>query len=117
MTSTTHVQEKMRLSLYHALRIVFPSGFDPNMLIKPHRWGNPQYVGEIDSTPVWWNGWSANLSEINRHYRTIYIDQVENILPEAVRRQVFGEEFADAIQNVHLFVVMHVGGFALRVYP
>lgn len=102
----------MRLSLHHALTIIFPSEFQPNTVIKPHHWGNPDYVGDIDGTAVWWNGWSANLSDINRRYRTIYIDHVENALPEAVRTQVFGKEFADAIRNVPSFVAMYVGGFA-----
>jgi len=101
----------MRLSLYHALRIVFPSEFDPDTVIKAHSWGNPRYVGEIRGKAVRWYGWSANLSPINRSYRTIYIDQVKNALPEEARRQVFGEEFADIIRDMRSFVVMHVGGF------
>lgn len=113
MHDVSQIQDKMRLSLHHALRIVFPSGFEPSTAIKPHHWGNPDYVGAIGGTSVWWHGWSANLSDINRHYRTIYIDHVENVLPEALRTQVFGEEFAEAIRNVPSFVVMYVGGFAV----
>lgn len=108
----THVQDKMRLSLHHGLRIIFPSEFEPNTVIKPHNWGNPDYVGAIEGTAVWWIGWSANLSDINQRYRTIYIDHVENVLPEAIRVSVFGEQFADAIRNTPSFVVMYVSGFA-----
>lgn len=115
MRDLSQVQNKMRLSLYHALRIVIPSEFDPNAVIKPHHWGNPDYVGQIDGTAVWWNGWSANLSDIGQSYRTIYIDHVENALPEAVRVSVFGDEFSEAIRDMPSFVTMHVGGFAANL--
>lgn len=112
MNDLSHLQSRMKLSLHHALRIIFPSEFQPDSVIKPHHWGNPDYVGELDGKTIWWNGWSANLSEISPQYRTIYIDYVENVLPEGLRVKIFGERFAEEIRDIPSFVVMHVGGFA-----
>lgn len=112
MIEMSVLNKKMRLSLYHALQIIFPSEFEIDKIIKRHRWGNPNYVGKLDGKPVWWNGWSANLSTIDPRYRTVYIDHVENVLPVAVRIKIFGEEFTEEISNKPSFVVVHVGGFS-----
>lgn len=108
MTETTEVLARMRQVLFETIKILFPVSVDPDEIIIQHVWRDRDYLGEHDGKVPVWRGWSANLHRLDPAYRTLYIDIGENVHPIPRRVAIFGEEFAKAIADKPLFVIMFV---------
>ncbi|MBE7550151.1 MAG: hypothetical protein HS126_03625 [Anaerolineales bacterium] len=108
------MNQQIRNVLFETIQILFPLNVDPGSLIKPHNWRDRRYVGEKDGRVVTWRGYSANLVAVDFRYRAIFIDTVDNVLPQLERVQLFGEDFAQAISDLPHFIVMFVLDFPLE---
>jgi hypothetical protein len=95
----------MRQVLEGSVELLLPGS---GTLVKKHVWRNADYVGTSGNTVAIWRGWSANLSKVDRRYRSVYIDYIENSLPTSENERLFGSVFAEAIKSqqpcVYLFV-------------
>lgn len=100
-----------------AISILFPAELDASSLIKRHVWRDRRYVGEHKGRPVSWRGWSANLVTLDSHYRAVFVDVVDNVLPIEEGIRLFGEEFAAAIDGLDRYVVLFVLDFPIDAVP
>lgn len=97
--------------LQELITTLFPSQKNPNQFIIEHVWRDRDYVGEYHEKVVSWKGWSVNLGNIDKNYRTIFIDAVQNVLPLDERKNLFGSTFAEVIEGRDEFVVLFVLDF------
>ena len=104
---TGEIKLKIRLVLKRASSILFPLQSEQvEKLVKPHSWRDRKYVGEAGGKVCPWSGYSINLAYLDSRYRGLFADYVQNQLPVTERRQLFGNEFAEAIQNFSSFIVI-----------
>ena len=104
---TDKIKLKIRLVLNRASSILFPVQREQiEKLVKPHTWRDRKYVGEVGGKVCAWSGYSINLAYLDSRYRGLFADYVQNQLPAVERQQLFGSEFAGAIQNLSSFVVI-----------
>jgi hypothetical protein len=66
--------------------------------------------GEVQA----WYGWSVNFKSLNKGYRTLYFDYVENTLAEDMRVKLFGEALAQLIESLTSFVFLFVTSCAYK---
>lgn len=114
---TTDLDGRIQDVLAEAISILFPAEFDPRELIKRHVWRDRAYVGMHDGKVVSWRGWSANLVTYDSHYRAVFVDVVDNVLPVWQRIELFGEDFALAIEGLPQLVVLFVLDFPVDSMP
>lgn len=107
------LEQKMRNVVEETVRILFPTRL-AEAQIRRHRWWDTKYVGSKDGKAASWEGWSTNLAEVDSRYRAVFVDAVDNVLPEAERVALFGHDFAQAIRDMSRFVVMFVLDFPLE---
>jgi hypothetical protein len=102
------VRERLREVLLHAAGLLFPRASPETIeqLVKTHRWRNSKYVGEAAGRVLAWSGYSINLSHLDCAGKTIYGDHVCCPLPSEERRQLFGEQFAAAIEALPEFILL-----------
>lgn len=105
--------ERAQSVLYETIRIIFPLNVDPAPLIKRHVWRDRKYVGEANGKVAAWQGWSANLNQIDFRYKAVYVDFVDNSLTFEERQRLFGSDFAAATHNWGSFVNLFVLDFPL----
>src|SRR5690606_2386301 len=106
--TTSPDMDAMRAVLRETIKILFPLSVEPDDVIIPHVWRDRTYLlEEADGVSVW-RGWSVNLSKIDPHYRTLYIDLGENTGLHSESIALFGNEFANAIHDMERFIVIFV---------
>lgn len=103
--------------LTEAVSILFPGEVDLAGLLKRHVWRDRKYVGVHKGKVASWRGWSANLVTADSHYRAVFVDVVDNDLSVERRIELFGEDFAFAVENLRQFVVLFVLDFPLDAVP
>lgn len=100
-----------------AIGILFPVDYHPVDLLRRHVWRDRRYVGAVNRKPLSWRGWSANLVTYDSHYRAVFVDAVDNLLPPDQRVALFGEDFAAAIEGMPQYVVLFVLDFPIDAVP
>ena len=114
MSVPTPVNTLIRQSLIDTVNILYPLSPQFQSLVKQHNWYTPNYVGMHDGKPVGWKGWSVNLNDVDMQFRTLYVDFVPNLLPVQSRLTLFGNDFAQTIDQLDSFVVMFNTGYPLQ---
>ncbi len=102
---------RMKSVLTEVVRSTFPLIEEPASHVAEHVWRDRRYVGEVAGRIVTWQGYRANLKNIDFRYRGIYIDVVDNILPVDERIRLFGSHFAEKILSLPQLVVLFVLDF------
>ncbi len=108
------IDDQIKGVLHETACILLPLFPQPDSLIAEHIWRDRGYVGEAGGKVVAWRGWRAKLADVDSRYRTLYIDVVDNILPDEERERLFGDAFASAIAGMDRFVVMFALDFPLE---
>ncbi|MCS6802749.1 MAG: hypothetical protein NZ773_12520 [Dehalococcoidia bacterium] len=104
----------LRQVIEETVLLLFPGRPLPAGLVKRHVWRDQKYVGAAAGRVVPWEGWSANLANLDARYRAIFADVVDNILPESERYRLFGDAFSEEIRELNRFVVLFVLDFPLE---
>lgn len=99
-------RDRCWLVLEQAVSVLLPSATKVHTRITEHVWRDRRYVGEYKGRVAAWRGWKVNLTKVDNRFRTLYIDQVHNVLGTDDRIRLFGPDFAQAINGLSSFVVM-----------
>jgi len=93
------------------VNILYPLSPQLQSLVREHRWYTRSDVGTHNNKTVGWNGWCVNLNDVDTQFRTLYVDFVPNLLPVQSRLSLFGNDFAQTIDQLDSFVVMFNTGY------
>lgn len=111
MSLPISVNTLIQESLVDTINILYPISPQLHSIVKQHRWYTRSDVGIYNGKVVTWSGWSVDLKHVDPQYRTVYCDFVHNVLPLQSRITLFGDEFAQSINDLESFVVMFNTGY------